>query len=718
MKPFTSVLRSLRRKALASVLAAACAVPAWAADLGTFMDAADEGVARAETASARTQALSYRAEVLRLGNELDRAENDLRAALKLAPTPAERAYVLVAEGMLRRQTGQVIQARAVFSEAMTIAEAEGLDAVAAISAAELARLVPTAEAAGLIAKAEAGSDTQVPLLQAHIAIAKAAVAHDANGNPAPALAKAVGILETIIPNLPQGQLLLEAAEMAERAGDTPLALRAYSIAEDNPFQRIALLASDGRAGLVEAAGSQRQAAALAGNNLLVAQATGDDEIAFRAAWRRGRAFDALADGDGALQSYRIAFESLRRIRANLPRQYVAGQSLYRRQFGQFHQSFVDLLMRRQSETGDPNLLSEARTVIEDLKIDEVEDYFQERCVPREQNPARVADLGDTTAVLYPIVLPDRIELLLDFQGKIERRTSMIPEGALEALVRVLRFDLEIYGRDPQARSAQLYDLLIRPYSERLKEAETIVYIPDGILRLVPISPLWDGERFVIETHAVATVLGLSLVSQRSIAVDESETLVAGATQVKGFAPLPSVEQEVTDLVSRLGADALFQEDFEVERFSSRLQSRPYGLVHLATHAQVGGTPEDNFIAATDGRIDMNRLALSLRARSLETGVPVELLTLSACATAAGDDRAPLGLAGIAFRAGARSVLASLWPVFDVATAELMQGFYTGLDAGLSRAQALREAQLALIAKAPDFRHPSVWAAFMIIGDWH
>jgi CHAT domain-containing protein len=91
--------------------------------------------------------------------------------------------------------------------------------------------------------------------------------------------------------------------------------------------------------------------------------------------------------------------------------------------------------------------------------------------------------------------------------------------------------------------------------------------------------------------------------------------------------------------------------------------------------------------------------------------------LSACKTAAGDDRAALGLAGVAVQAGAKSALASLWYISDKATADLMKSFYqNSKSAGASKAQSLRQAQLALL-QSSEHRHPSYWAPYLLIGNW-
>ena len=97
--------------------------------------------------------------------------------------------------------------------------------------------------------------------------------------------------------------------------------------------------------------------------------------------------------------------------------------------------------------------------------------------------------------------------------------------------------------------------------------------------------------------------------------------------------------------------------------------------------------------------------------------PVELLILSACQTAAGDDRAALGLAGIAIKAGARSALATLWHIDDRASSELIVEFYKQFqNLSLSKAKALQMAQLKMIDD-PRYKHPCYWSPFLMIGNW-
>ncbi|NES66195.1 MAG: CHAT domain-containing protein, partial [Okeania sp. SIO2D1] len=133
--------------------------------------------------------------------------------------------------------------------------------------------------------------------------------------------------------------------------------------------------------------------------------------------------------------------------------------------------------------------------------------------------------------------------------------------------------------------------------------------------------------------------------------------------------------------------------------------------------------EDTFILTWDDRINVEELRSMIQSGVQQTR-PVELLVLSACRTATGDERATLGLAGVAVRAGARSTIASLWYVSDEATAVLMKNLYEQLiDPKITKAEALRRAQRKILRDAQarevnsEFEHPYFWSTFVLIGNW-
>jgi CHAT domain-containing protein len=138
---------------------------------------------------------------------------------------------------------------------------------------------------------------------------------------------------------------------------------------------------------------------------------------------------------------------------------------------------------------------------------------------------------------------------------------------------------------------------------------------------------------------------------------------------------------------------------------------------LATHGQFSSNPEETFLLTWSDRISIEDFDLIFQKRRLGLLRPIELLVMSACQTAAGDNRATLGLAGFALRSGAKSTIASLWSVSDESTSIMMQEFYHQLtDLKVSKAEALRQAQLSLLEK-PLYQHPYFWASFVLIGNW-
>jgi len=157
-------------------------------------------------------------------------------------------------------------------------------------------------------------------------------------------------------------------------------------------------------------------------------------------------------------------------------------------------------------------------------------------------------------------------------------------------------------------------------------------------------------------------------------------------------------------------------DFTVPNLTEEFKKREYTFIHLATHGVFGGTPEDSFLLNYDSFLTMNGLEDLIRIGRFREN-PVELLTLSACQTALGNERAALGLAGVALKAGVRSAVATLWYVDDEATSLAVREFYRQLKkTGISKAQALRNTQKKLIAQR-RYWHPLYWAPFLLIGNW-
>jgi CHAT domain-containing protein len=234
-----------------------------------------------------------------------------------------------------------------------------------------------------------------------------------------------------------------------------------------------------------------------------------------------------------------------------------------------------------------------------------------------------------------------------------------------------------------------------------------------------MAALYDREEgeFLIEKRPIAVIPALSLTEPRTLDREKVNTLRAGLTEaVQGFQALEAVGSELEAIGEVFGGRALIDSEFVAPAIGSAMSKESFGIVHIATHGQFNARGEDSFLLTYDGRIDLDELS-ELVERTRYQEEPIELLTLSACETAVGDNRAALGLAGVAVRAGARSALATLWTVNDQASADLIAEFYRRLAIpGTSKAQALRRAQLSLL-ETRAYRHPGYWAAFLMISNW-
>src|SRR5215813_12519742 len=251
-----------------------------------------------------------------------------------------------------------------------------------------------------------------------------------------------------------------------------------------------------------------------------------------------------------------------------------------------------------------------------------------------------------------------------------------------------------------SHSQQIYDWLIRPLESELVQhkIQTLVFVPDGALRTIPFSALHDGKSFLIQQYAIAMTPGLDLTDPRPLNLAKIRTLAGGLiSSVQGFPSLPYVKEEVQSVRTLFQADQLINEEFRTGLLEQELRESRYGILHIATHGKFSTDANDSFLLTFDGKLTMSMLEQLIGLFRFRQD-PLELLTLSACQTAVGDDRAALGLAGVAIKAGARSALATLWFVNDQSSAQLISDFYRQLrdHPDISKAKALQTAQVKLL----------------------
>ena len=457
--------------------------------------------------------------------------------------------------------------------------------------------------------------------------------------------------------------------------------------------------------------------------ILAAELANAPEILYRWQWQAGRLLRAQSQNDQAILSYQHAVATLSGVRTDLAAS--AQRASFRDSIAPVYSELADLLLQQSAAMPDAKrvtqYLTDARSAMELLKGAELQDYFQDDCVTAlRARTTGIDQLAPQTAALYPIILKDRLELLLTLPDGMRRYTTQVDSARLTREIRAFRERLErktTHQYYPHAR--QLYDWLIAPIAAELDKhkVETLVIVPDGALRTIPLSALHDGERFLVARYAVATTPGLTLTDPRPIARERVQLLLNGLTEsVQGFPPLPFVAEEIETIHKLYGGTVLQNKNFTIPNMEKDLEARPYSIVHIASHGQFDQDLDKTFLLTYEDKLSMSKLEQFLGLSKFRTDA-VELLTLSACQTAAGDDRAALGLAGVAVKAGARSALATLWVVNDPASAAMVASFYRELqNPAVSKAKALQRAQMELLKDA-RYRHPNYWSAFLLIGNW-
>ncbi len=459
--------------------------------------------------------------------------------------------------------------------------------------------------------------------------------------------------------------------------------------------------------------------------IFAAQKVNAPESIYLWQWQSGRLLSALGRIDDAISAYRRSVRNIQSIRQEMSMGYINIRLSFRKSVRSVYSELVDLLLQRAASTQvrkkyEPYLI-EARKVVELLKVADLRDYFQDDCVDAARSRITTLDVVSQTAVIvYPILLPDRTELLVSVPSGLKRFSVKIGRDILTNEVRIFRRKLEKRTtREYVPHAQKLYDWLIRPLEPDLASLtiDTIVFVPDGPLRTIPMAALHDGENFLISKYALATTPGLNLTDPRPIKRESSKMLSAGLTKsVQGFPPLPNVTKELDTIRSLYGDNQLIDKDFLVSSMEEKLRDEKLSIVHVASHGHFGSNSKDTFLLTYDDKLTMDRLSQFV-GRFEFRDEPLELLILSACETAVGDDRAALGLAGVAVKAGARSAIATLWYINDQASSVLISEFYKQIqDRSISRAVALQRAKLKLI-NDQRYSHPCYWSPFLLINNW-
>ena len=478
-------------------------------------------------------------------------------------------------------------------------------------------------------------------------------------------------------------------------------------------------------------------------------------------------FRAKGDYDAALKSYKRSVKWLADIRYGLPVNLHNGHSSIKEIIDPIYRGLADVLLLQASKTPDPEnkekLIKEAIDSMETIKQTELEDFFKDRCLIDEKTVTNLKDINlPGIGIIYPIILSDRLELLFKDGSNthFEQKTVLVSSSEVVLTSTEMAQFLRQGQGNYRKASRKLYEWLLKPFDSELKEKglTTLIYVPDGTLRKIPFSALLNGKTFAVEEYTIATLPGLNIKNAITNRDKKPKALIAALSKPDGASidellnysansgltegeqslikshesqstssstkitrealvddlSLPAVNDEVKSLQKNIDNTTMLNQSFTSGGFKDSVSSRDYSIVHVASHGYFGKSADQSFVMAYDHTVKLGEFQ-SFLGYDKSNKNPIDLLTLSACQTAEGDDRALLGFSGMAIKTNALSAIGTLWSVNDDATAKFMDAFYSSMTK-YSKAQALRQAQLYFLTK-DELKHPHYWAPFIMVGNW-
>ena len=391
--------------------------------------------------------------------------------------------------------------------------------------------------------------------------------------------------------------------------------------------------------------------------------------------------------------------------------------------------------------------------VEEERQEEFEDYlgeeFPDQFMTVKEIQKKLQEVAEQTGLNTGVVYTDLEDLYLEILLILptgEPIQIIVPNLDREQVLKTVH-DFRKLVKDSRSgifkqESKQLYELIISQLEPHLEKQSinTLMFSLDEGLRSIPLAALYDGEEYLVEKYLFSVIPNFTLANNNYAGIDNSQLLGMGISEFTDQSPLPAVPLEVSTIAEKLWpGEFLLNEEVTLNNLKEKRQ-HPFEIIHLATHANFASKQrEKSYIQFWQQKVlyqDFPKLQWS--------GNPqVELLVLSACETALGDKYAEIGFAGLAVKAGVKSAIASLWKSGDLETFSLMMKLYEQLGSSPIKAEALRQAQVAMlhgqvtienghlhiagsgetISLPPEFAHlqnedlahPSNWSAFTVIG---
>lgn len=436
----------------------------------------------------------------------------------------------------------------------------------------------------------------------------------------------------------------------------------------------------------------------------IAQSVQAFDISYELAYKLAQLEEDAGHRAMAAQHYRSALAALTHVREDLVAVNTELRFNFREKIEPVYRDYMKLLVAE----GEQNL-SQVIAIHNSLQLAQLENFL--KC-------GRLLSSSSETSKtkIHIINLDDTIEVVVENQKGLYG--SSLPAREVLQAARNLLLNtqsptfLETPEEDILPYSQLLYDQLVRPamVAGWISGSENFSFILDAPFQSIPMGLLHDGQQYLAATHVLSNSLQLQtpgILSSRRRALFAGISQQAPSFTEPGFSPLPETEFEAESVMAYMRSKVLLDDDFTVEKLEDNIVD-DYQIVHISTHGQFSSVPEQTFLVAWDGFIDIREMATVFQSAG-----SIDLLVLSACQTASGDERSILGLAGIAVQTGARSAIASQWLVDSTGSSVLMDRFYEAMGQGLDTAEALQQAETELM-NSSAFSHPFYWAPFVLI----
>ena len=452
--------------------------------------------------------------------------------------------------------------------------------------------------------------------------------------------------------------------------------------------------------------------------IFFAEQYSDDYTLFKCKWQLGKIYNRKELFDQSMAYYEQSIIALDALGLSVYKGNRKRINIFSELIKPVYLEYAALLLNKGDKTNDIACYKKVIDTMDKLKYVEYQNYYKDECLTYKNEEFKLESLPENTAIVYPISFKDHLTILFIALKEIKHIRVNVGRNNLKDVSTLLHNRLRDQSKGKRFKyySKKMYHWLIHPIETDIKDKENIIFVPDDILRLFPPSCLHDGNNFLIEKYAVGMTPSLYITTNNATKWKQNNILLAGLSEGKNdFIPLEYVEKELNDIKSIIGGKILINENFTKYNISHEFEYNHYSIIHISTHGVFEKNTDDTYILAYDNKITMQQIENFIE-YSKYRKKPVELLTLSACETATGDEQAMLGIAGLSIKSGVKSAIASLWRIDEKAAYQLITEFYRQLKTGKTKVKALQLAQKEMIIQK-SFQHPSHWAAFILIGDW-